>query len=97
MNKTELIRNTKEIVNKTIEGTTIKDTTVFVDAVIEAITNGLIKGEKIQLVGFGTFEVSERAERKLRNPQTGEEIHVGASKAPKFRFSASLKNAVKNA
>lgn len=97
MNKTELIRNTKEIVNKTLDGVTLKDTTVFVDATIEAITNALINGEKTQIVGFGTFEVSERAERKCHNPQTGEEILINASKAPKFRFSTSLKNAVKNA
>lgn len=96
MNKTELIKNTKEIVAETLEGVTLKDTTVFVDAVIKAISDGLAKGEKIGLTGFGTFEIVERAARTVKNFQTGEEMNIPATKAPKFRAAIGLKDAVKN-
>ena len=58
------------------------------------ITEELKKGEKIQLVGFGTFEVSERAEREGRNPQTKQTITIPASKAPKFKAGKALKDAI---
>ena len=61
----------------------------------EAALNALKKGEKIQLVGFGTFEVSERAERTGRNPQTGEEMVIPASKMPKFKVGKLLKDSIK--
>lgn len=64
------------------------------DAFIEAVTNSLKKGEEVSLVGFGTFAVSERAERTGRNPQTGEVIKIAASKQPKFRAGKKLKDAV---
>ena len=63
-------------------------------AFIDVVTEEMKNGGKVQLVGFGTFEVSERAARKGRNPQTSEEILIPASKAPKFKASKSLKDIV---
>lgn len=63
-------------------------------AFIDVVTEGMKKGEKIQLVGFGTFEVAERAARTGRNPQTGETIEIKASKSPKFKAGKALKDAV---
>ena len=63
-------------------------------AFIDIVTEELTKGEKVQLVGFGTFEVAERPERKGRNPQNKEEIIIPASKAPKFKAGKSLKDIV---
>lgn len=65
-----------------------------VDAVTKAITDALGKGEQVTLVGFGTFSVKERAARKGRNPQTGEEIEIKASKNPSFKAGKALKDAV---
>ena len=75
-------------------GLTKKDADKAVTAVLEAITETLVSGEKVSLVGFGTFEVKERAERMGHNPQTGEAIVIGASKAPVFKAGTALKNAV---
>ena len=94
MNKTELIKATKEIVSQELEGVTVKDTGIFVEATIKAIQNAVIAGEKVQLVGFGTFEVVERAERQGRNPKTGEAMTIAASKAPKFKAGKAFKDAV---
>ncbi|MED4268616.1 HU family DNA-binding protein [Priestia megaterium] len=66
-----------------------------VDALFETISTTLAKGEKVQLVGFGTFEVRERAERTGRNPQTGEEMTIPATKVPGFKVGKELKEAVK--
>lgn len=90
MNKTELI-------NAVVEesGLTKKDATKAVESVFEAITNTLQNGDKVQLIGFGNFEVRERAARKGRNPQTGEEIEIAASKVPAFKPGKALKDAVK--
>ncbi|SFA82642.1 DNA-binding protein HU-beta [Acetitomaculum ruminis DSM 5522] len=66
------------------------------EAFTDVVAEELQKGEKIQLVGFGTFEVSERAERKGRNPQTKKEITIPASKAPKFKAGKQLKDKVNN-
>ena len=63
-------------------------------AFIDVVTEELKKGEKIQLVGFGTFEVTERAAREGRNPLTGEKMQIKASKAPKFKAGKALKDAV---
>ena len=90
MNKTEMI---KSVASK-IEGASQKDIGVVIDATIETIKETLANGEKIQLVGFGTFEVSERAERMGRNPKTGEEIVIPASKAPKFKAGKAFKDEV---
>jgi len=72
-----------------------KDAGVAVDAVFNAIQSSLEKGDKVQLVGFGTFEVRQRAARKGRNPQTGKELKIPASKVPAFKAGKSLKESVK--
>ena len=64
------------------------------DAFLESVKTALGKGESVALVGFGTFSVKERAERKGRNPQTGEEIIIQAAKIPAFKAGKSLKDAV---
>jgi len=65
-----------------------------VTAALDAITEALVKGDKVQLVGFGAFEVKERGERIGRNPQTKEEIKISASRAPVFKAGKALKDAV---
>ncbi|MBS4192271.1 HU family DNA-binding protein [Bacillus sp. FJAT-49705] len=90
MNKTELVKAVS-----TQAELTIKDAGNVVDAIFETITNTLAKEEKIQFIGFGTFEVRERSARKGRNPQTGEEIEIAASKVPAFKPGKELKEAVK--
>ena len=92
MNRSELITemSTKAEMTKL-------DTEKVLKAFIDTVTETLAKGEKIQLVGFGTFEVVERASRTGRNPQTSEEILIPASKAPKLKFGKSVKDAIKNA
>lgn len=89
MGKTELVAAMSE---KT--GLTKKDAEAALKAFIETVTEELKKGEKIALVGFGTFEVSERGEKKGRNPQTGKEMIIAAKKAPRFKAGAPLKEAV---
>jgi len=89
MNKPELITT---IVNKT--GLQVKETEAFLKALTEVVTEELVKGEKVQLVGFGTFEVAERAAREGRNPKTGETLHIEATKTPKFKAGKALKLAV---
>ncbi len=71
-----------------------KDAEKALKAFEEVVTEELKNGGKVQLVGFGTFEVSERAERMGRNPQTGEDMIIAASKAPKFKAGKALKDAV---
>ncbi len=73
---------------------TKKDSEKALKAVIDVITDELVKGEKVQLVGFGTFEVAERPAREGRNPQTGAKMKIAASKAPKFRAGKALKEDV---
>lgn len=90
MNKTDLIK----AVSMKAE-LTQKDAAKAVDAIFETISNTLAKNEKIQVIGFGTFEVRERAARKGRNPQTGEEIEIAASKVPAFKPGKELKEAIK--
>lgn len=69
-----------------------KDAEAALKAFTDVVAEELKKGEKIQLVGFGTFEVSERAERVGRNPQTGDEMKIPASRAPKFKAGKALKD-----
>ena len=90
MNKTELVKAVA-----TQAELTQKDAAKTVDALFETISNTLAKEEKVQLIGFGTFEVRERSARKGRNPQTGEEIDIAASKVPAFKPGKELKEAVK--
>lgn len=66
-----------------------------VDAVVDSVTSALQKGDKVTLIGFGTFEVRERAARTGRNPRTGEEIKISAAKIPAFKAGKKLKDAVK--
>ena len=89
MNKTELV---EAIEKKT--GLTKKDADAAVKATLESIEEALRAGEKVQLIGFGTFEVKERAAREGRNPQTGEKMKIDACKAPKFKAGKALKDAV---
>ena len=71
-----------------------RDSEAALKAFTDIVAEELKKGEKIQLVGFGTFEVAERAARKGRNPQTGAEMTIPASKAPKFKAGKALKDAI---
>lgn len=89
MNKTELVA---AIAEKT--ELSKKDSEKALKAFMEVVSEQLKKGEKIQLVGFGTFEVTERAARTGKNPQTGKAIKIPASKAPKFKAGKALKEAV---
>lgn len=89
MNKAELINAAAE---KT--GLSKKDTEAAVSAAIDVITEALTQNEKIQLVGFGSFEVKSRAARVGRNPRTKEEIEIPASKTPVFKAGKALKDAV---
>ena len=73
---------------------TMKDTEKAYKAFIETVIEALKEGEKIQLVGFGTFDVGERAAREGRNPQTGESIQIAASKSPRFKAGKAFKDAV---
>lgn len=89
MNRTELVA---AIAEKT--ELSKKDAEMALKAFTEVVADELKKGEKIQLVGFGTFEVSGRAAREGRNPQTGETMTISASKSPKFKAGKALKDAV---
>lgn len=89
MNKSDLVNAVAA------EGLAKKDAAKAVDAVFAAIEGALVKGEKVQLVGFGTFEVRERAARDGRNPHTGESIKIEAAKTPAFKAGKALKDAVK--
>jgi len=71
-----------------------KDADLALKAFIDVVSEEMQKGEKVQLVGFGTFEVSERAAREGRNPQTGETMTIAASKSPKFKAGKALKDLV---
>lgn len=75
---------------------TKKDTGNVVDAVFERITQSLASGEKVQIIGFGTFEVRDRSERMGRNPQTGEEMKIPAKRVPAFKAGKQLKDSVDN-
>ena len=89
MNKTELV-------SKVAESTELskKDVAKTIDAVFETISEALQSGDKVQLVGFGNFEVRDRSARKGRNPQTGEEIDIPASKVPAFKPGKALKEGI---
>lgn len=89
MNKTELVAAMSDKA-----GISKKVAEEALAAFTEAVTEELKKGGKVQLVGFGTFEVSERAAREGRNPQTNEVMQIAASKAPKFKAGKALKDMV---
>lgn len=90
MNKTELVASVAEK-----SGLTKKDAEKAVNAVLASVSETLAEGGKVQLVGFGTFEVRERKERKAQNPQTKNEITIPATKVPAFKAGKALKDVVK--
>ena len=90
MNKTDLINSVAASANLTK-----KDAEAAVNAFVLAVGESLKKGEKVQLIGFGTFEVRERGARAGRNPKTGEAITIAASKVPAFVAGKGLKDAIK--
>jgi len=91
MTKTDLV---DQVAAKT--NLTKKDAAAAVDAVFASITESLAQGEKVQIIGFGSFEVRERAERTGRNPQTGAEMTIPAKSVPAFKAGKQLKDAVEN-
>lgn len=89
MNKADLINRVAELTQFTK-----KDSQKAVDAILQVITEALKAGEKVQLLGFGYFEIRERSARSGRNPQTGEIIEIAASKVPAFRPGKTLRNII---
>ena len=91
--------NKEDLVNAVANKTRLskKQTEAGIQATIEAISDALSKGDKVTLVGFGTFQVRERAAREGRNPRTGAVLKIGAKKAPTFTAGKGLKEAVANA
>ena len=89
MNRTDLIAAVADAA-----GLTKKDAEKALKAFTDVVAEELKNGGKVQLVGFGTFEVSERAEREGRNPQSGEVMQIAASKAPKFKAGKALKDMI---
>jgi len=89
MNKSELVAAVAEKAELSK-----KDAEKALNAVVDAITEALKKGDKVQIVGFGSYEVKQRAARTARNPRTREEIEIAASKAPVFKAGKALKDAV---
>lgn len=89
MNKTDLVN---QVASKT--GMTKKDVEKVVNAFFSSVEGALKEGDKVQLIGFGTFEVRDRQARKGRNPQTGEEITIAATRVPAFKAGKALKEAV---
>ncbi|MCR5234954.1 MAG: HU family DNA-binding protein [Lachnospiraceae bacterium] len=89
MNKSELIAAMAEK-----SGIAKKDAEAALNALTESVADALKKGDKVQLIGFGTFDVAERAAREGKNPLTGEKIKIKASKAPKFKAGQALKDSV---
>lgn len=90
MNKAELVASMAEK-----SELSKKDAEKALNAFMESVQEALVQGDKVQLVGFGSFEVRQRAERKGRNPQTREEIIIPASKVPVFKVGKALKDAIK--
>jgi DNA-binding protein HU-beta len=88
MNKADIVNAVAEVVS------TKKEAQIAVDCVLDSITKALKKGDTVTIVGFGTFKVAKRKARMGRNPQTGEEIKIAASKSPKFVAGKGLKDAV---
>ena len=88
--------NKNEFINKLAEqeGIEKKQAEKITAAVLAALTDALVAGEKVQFVGFGSFEVRDRAEKKVRNPQTGESLIAPATKIPVFKAGKALKDAV---
>lgn len=90
MNKAQLVAELSQRINSTK-----KDAEIYLNTLIEVISNELKNNGKVQLVGFGSFSVKKRAARKGRNPQTKEEIKIPATKAPVFKAGKALKDVIK--
>ncbi|AWL11267.1 DNA-binding protein HU-1 [Saliniradius amylolyticus] len=88
--------NKSDLVNAVAESAELSKASAgrVIDSVTDAITESLAKGEEVALLGFGTFKVTQRSARTGRNPQTGQEIQIAASKAPSFKAGKALKDAV---
>jgi len=88
--------NKNELISKIAEKSDLskKDAEKTVNSFVETVTESLTKGEKVQLVGFGTFEVRDRPARKGHNPATGQEIQIAASRAPVFKAGKALKDSL---
>lgn len=89
MNKTELIAHVAETT-----GVSKKEAASVIDATFAGITNAMIAGEKVQLIGFGTFETRDRAAKTGKNPKTGEAVEIAACKVPAFKAGKALKDSV---
>lgn len=89
MNKAELVKSISDKTN-----VTQKDVESIVNTFMDVVKDALCDGDKVQLVGFGTFEVADRAERTGKNPQTGEPMTIAACKAPKFKAGKAFKEVV---
>ena len=89
MNKGDLVNEVAKVLN------TKKDAQAAVECVLSSITNALGNGDSVSLIGFGTFKVADRKARQGRNPQTGQQMYIPASKVPKFAAGKALKDAVK--
>ncbi|WP_018658659.1 HU family DNA-binding protein [Allofustis seminis] len=89
--------NKADLINRVADKTNLtkKDATAAVEALFEVVTDALAEGDRVQVIGFGSFEVRDRAARKGRNPQTGKEIQIPATKVPAFKAGKALKDAVK--
>ena len=88
MNKAELVAKLSEKVGDK------KAAEKFINAFIETVSNALIEGDKVQLIGFGTFETRDRAARMAHNPQTGAQIRINSCRVPAFKAGKALKDAV---
>lgn len=95
MNKTELVNACVERIVADGAKLTKKDMTLYVDTMVDVIKDAIMAGEDVKIAGLGAFTVVDKPERIARNPQDGSEITVPAHRAPKFKFSSNVKNALK--
>ena len=95
MNKTELISKVVEVLANNEVKVTKKDMTSYVDTMVDVIKDAIMDGEDVKISGLGAFTVVDKPERTCRNPQDGSVITVAAHRAPKFKFSSNVKNALK--
>lgn len=95
MNKTELISKVVEVLANNEVKVTKKDMTSYVDTMVDVIKDAIMDGEDVKIAGLGAFTVVDKPERTCRNPQDGSVITVAAHRAPKFKFSSNVKNALR--
>lgn len=96
MNKLDLVKIIAANVDLGDKKGTQKDAEAYLDTFIDTVVTALCQGEKVQIIGFGSFEAVERKEREGRNPQTGETLIIGATKAPKFKPGKKFKDTIAN-